>query len=261
MIYYFSATGNTAWVARQLSEATGERLVNIAQRSDDDSPLELAPDERLGFCFPVHGWLPPVIVRRFVRHLSLNARGHYVYMVCTAGDTIGEAAEVFSSDLAHVGIALDAAFSVLMPNTYVGLPFMDIDRPDLQATKKRQAEADLKVYISDIVERRNGGRPLARGHWPRVNTRILGHAFTRRLITDRPFHVDSARCVKCGICADVCPVGDIQGGLGYEPQWLHNDSCLTCFACYHHCPHHAIAYGNRTRHKGQYFYNRPTRQK
>jgi NAD-dependent dihydropyrimidine dehydrogenase PreA subunit len=261
MICYFSATGNTAWVARQLADATGETLVDIAKHPDGTLPQALAEDERLGFCFPVHGWLPPTIVRHFVRQLKVSGVGHYIYMVCTAGDTIGETADVFAKDLASVHLHFDAAFSVIMPNTYVGLPFMDVDSAELQATKKQQATADLKRHITDIVNRRAGVRHTTPGRWPRINTRVLGSFFGSLLTTDKPFHVDSSRCVKCGICADVCPVANIRGGLGYEPQWLHNGRCLTCFACYHHCPHHAIAYGNRTRHKGQYFFNRINNKK
>ena len=90
----------------------------------------------------------------------------------------------------------------------------------------------------------------------RINSRIIGAYFVNQLVTDKPFHVKSERCVKCGICADVCPMNDITGGLGYEPVWKHNNSCVTCFSCYHHCPHHAIEFGRQTQKKGQYFYKK-----
>ncbi len=248
-------------MARQLADATGEPLVSMADHRDGTFGHELRDDERIGICFPVHGWRPPRLVRDFVRHLSLMADGHYVYAVCTAGDTIGETIDILERDLAEAGLHLDAAFSVIMPNTYVGLPFMDVDGHELESRKKAQATEDLRRFVPDIVARRQGVRQLTPGRWPRINSRLLGAAFVGRLITDKPFRVDSARCVKCGICADVCPVGDIRGGLGFEPEWLHTGECLTCFACYHHCPHHAIDYGNRTAHKGQYFYKRLHQQR
>lgn len=262
MIYYFSATGNTLWVAEQLAQATGERLCNIAEIIAQDAqrlPL-LEPDERLGFCFPVHGWRPPVLVRRFVSRLRVEAQGHYTYAVCTAGDTLGEAMRIFEHDLMQQGIGLDATHSVIMPNTYVGLPMMDVDRSSQEQHKLAAARTKLQGIVASVVARRHERPALDVGRWPRINSRIIGQLFVDRLITDRPFHVDSTRCVKCGICAGVCPVGDISGGMGQEPTWHHDDSCLTCFACYHHCPHHAIEYGGRTRRKGQYFF-RHLRQK
>jgi len=58
------------------------------------------------------------------------------------------------------------------------------------------------------------------------------------------------------LCAEVVPAADIEGGKGQEPTWKHNGSCLTCFACYHHCPQHAIEFGRQTKKKGQYWYGR-----
>ena len=89
----------------------------------------------------------------------------------------------------------------------------------------------------------------------RALTRIIRDEGSQKvLITDKRFHVEKDKCVKCGICANVCPVGDIKGGHGEYPEWLHHKDCLTCFTCYHHCPHHAIEFGHQTQKKGQYFY-------
>ena len=231
MIFFFSATGNTAWAAKQLGFYTSDRLINIAKNSTGPFTAQLEPGEDIGFCFPIHGWRPPRIVVDFVKQLVNDATGHYVYALCTAGDTVGEAMDIFRHELSEKGITLDAAFSLLMPESYVGLPFMDVDKKEREKAKQDKAAEDLKGFV-------------------------LGAAFYRWLITDKPFHVVSDRCVKCGICASVCPVHDIDGGLGKEPRWLHNGQCLTCFACYHHCPHHAIEFGNRTKHKGQYFFGR-----
>ena len=258
MIFYFSGTGNTKWAACRLAEATGETLVCMSEHRAGPVVCDLKPGERVGFCFPVHGWRPPQPVRRFVERLCLQAAaGHYVYALCTAGDTIGETMRLFEADLRARGIGLDAVFSLLMPESYVGLPFMDVDTAANEKRKQQEAAARLKAYTADIVARRSSRPRLDVGRWPRVNSRLLGSFFVHCLITDGPFRVDSSRCVKCGICVDVCPVGDVVGGLGHEPRWRHDGSCLTCFACYHHCPHHAIEYGRRTRHKGQYFFGRP----
>ena len=84
MIFYFSATGNTLWAAQQLSEKTGERLVFIPDAMEGQCHYTLATGERIGFCFPVHAWRPPVLVRRFIERLSFtNAEGHYCFALCT----------------------------------------------------------------------------------------------------------------------------------------------------------------------------------
>ena len=116
MIFYFSATGNTLWAARQISQATGEQLVPI---TDDTHPVNitLSEGELLGFCFPVHCWRPPLIVRRFISRLVVeNLSQHYVFALCTAGDTVGEAIDIFRNDLSQRSIPLHAVGSLLRPN-------------------------------------------------------------------------------------------------------------------------------------------------
>ena len=254
MIFYLSGTGNTRWAASVIAEHTGEELIDITKAGDRQTPYTLAEGERIGFCFPVHGWRPPVIFRAFVKHLRFtNPQGHYCYALCTAGDDIGETIKILKKDLDAVGLKLDSAFSLIMPESYVGLPFMDVDTPEKEKMKKEKAAADLARHVKTITERERGVEELATGRWPRINSRLLGGVFTSCLITDKPFRVTADKCIGCGICAASCPTGNIEM-TGGRPQWKHDGTCLTCFSCYHHCPNHAIEYGRRTKNKGQYFF-------
>ena len=247
-----------------MAAATGDCLVNIAeemlaaetaQASDPQFTYTLAQDERIGFFFPVHGWRPPRLVLDFLDRLHLtNADSHYAYVVCTAGDNVGEAVSIFEKRLQTMGIKIDSAISLIMPESYVGLPFMDVDTPAKEQCKKMEADNKLTRFIADIMECRSGVRDITIGHWPRINSRLIGSVFVKKLVTDRPFHVVADRCLHCGKCASVCPVANIHFEKGGEPSWLHNGKCLSCFACYHHCPTHAIEYGGRTKKKGQYYY-------
>lgn len=258
MLLYFSATGNTRWAAEQIVATTRDRMMPMTDDGDGgEVEITLDDGERLGFCFPVHGWRPPLLVRRFISRLKVNnLDGHYVYALCTAGDTIGETLDILASCLEERGIRLDAASSLLMPESYVGLPFMDVDTAEREEEKIETSQIRLSRMIDDIMHCRAFRSAPDIGRWPRINSRVIGAFFEKRLITDRPFHVDASRCISCGLCAAACPVGDIKGGKGCMPQWQHNGRCLTCFACYHHCPVHAIEFGSRTKHKGQYFFGR-----
>ena len=280
MIFYFSGTGNTKWAASRLAAATHDNLIPIApyMRADDTKhdmtePFTLQEDERLGFVFPVHGWRVPRLVREFIANLKIQraentedgkkeeTRRPFAYCVCTAGDSIGltieNLNEVISSNpsLAALGIAaVDSSYSLIMPESYVGLPFMDVDPKEREIRKKEEAAQELAVVCEEIFNRKQGVNRLVKGPIPWFFTKVVGGFFEKVLITDKRFHVEKDRCVKCGICANVCPVGDIKGGHGSYPEWLHHKDCLTCFTCYHHCPHHAIEFGKQTQKKGQYFF-------
>jgi NAD-dependent dihydropyrimidine dehydrogenase PreA subunit len=261
MIFYFSGTGNTKWAASKTAEALGDQLIDIAatlKHADGGSTFcyELKDDEPIGFFFPVHGWRPPLIVKEFVSRLRLNQADRFCYVVCTAGDNVGEAVDILEKDLAAVGITVHSAISLIMPESYVGLPFMDVDKPEKEAKKKREADEKLSRFIEDIRQRRHGVRDILIGNWPRINSRLIGDVFIRWIIKDTPFRVDPERCIGCGLCTRNCPVGDMAMDENKHPVWLHNGKCLSCFACYHHCPTRAIEYGGRTKGKGQYYFEK-----
>ena len=261
MIFYFSGTGNTKWAASKTAAALDDQLIDIAatlKHADSDSTFsyELKDDEPVGFFFPVHGWRPPLIVKEFVHRLRINQAGNYCYVVCTAGDNVGEAVDILEKDLAEVGIKVHSAISLIMPESYVGLPFMDVDKPEKEAKKKREADEKLSKFIDDIRQRRHGIRDILIGNWPRINSRLIGDVFIRWIIKDTPFRVDPNRCISCGLCVNNCPVNDMAMDENKHPAWLHNGKCLSCFACYHHCPTRAIEYGGRTKGKGQYYFEK-----
>ena len=286
MIFYFSGTGNTKWAASKLAAATREDLISIApyMRADDSShnlaePFILKENERLGFVFPVHGWRVPKLVREFICKMKIQREPSdasaenkakaddclknrpFAYCVCTAGDSIGltieNLNEVISQNpsLQALGITeVSSSYSLIMPESYIGLPFMDVDPKEREIRKKKNAAQELAVVCEEIFDRKEGINRLVKGPIPWFFTKVVGGFFENVLITDKRFHVEKDRCVKCGICANVCPVGDIKGGHGEYPVWLHHKDCLTCFTCYHHCPHHAIEFGNQTQKKGQYYF-------
>ena len=185
----------------------------------------------------------------------------FAFCVCTAGDSIGltieNLNEVISQNpsLQALGITkVSSSYSLIMPESYVGLPFMDVDTKKKEIWKKSKSAQELAVICEEIFDRKEGVSRLVKGPIPWFFTKVVGGFFDNVLITDKRFHVEKDKCVKCGICANVCPVGDIKGGHGEYPEWLHHKDCLTCFTCYHHCPHHAIEFGKQTQKKGQYYF-------
>jgi ferredoxin len=64
-------------------------------------------------------------------------------------------------------------------------------------------------------------------------------------ITDADFHQklfifdpEPGKCKKCGICVDLCPVGNIQMVEGEYPK--HGLKCEYCLRCVSFCPRQAM---------------------
>ena len=254
MIFYFSGTGNTRWAAEQLAQKTQERLLFIPEELKGDCHYTLQEGERIGFCFPTHGWQPPHIVRTFIRRLSIDRTdGHYCYALTTCGDSIGKAMDILARDLARKYIILDSAFSLVMPESYVCLPFMYTDSLRKERYKITNAERHLKTYAELIERRERQHFYLEKGPVPWLMSHVVGGYFNRFMVSDKKFEVDATACLHCGMCQKVCPTGDLVFTDGL-PTWRHDGSCTSCLACYHHCPEHAINYGYITRSRGQYYF-------
>lgn len=255
MIFYFTGTGNTRWAAQQLAEATNDELLFIPDElSKGDLHYTLKDGERLGFCFPTHGWQPPRIVREFIRKAtftfqtsSVSPQTSYIYALTTCGDNMGYAMRIFDKELAQKGSHTDARFAIVMPESNVCFSFLHLDT-DEKALRKVNAARQRMTHICQVVtERQRNVEELVKGAIPFTYTYVIGGYYNKHLITDKHFWVDAEACIQCGLCTKLCPVDDIKGT---PPVWQHNGRCTNCLACYHHCPHHAIHWGDMQR--GQY---------
>ena len=90
-IYYFSGTGNSLAVARDIAEKNNGKLIPIASVMDKD---RISPDsDVIGIIFPVYFALfggIPLIVERFIRKLE-NINSKYIFAVCTYANGTGSA--------------------------------------------------------------------------------------------------------------------------------------------------------------------------
>lgn len=251
MIFYFSGTGNSKWIAEQLSGLLHEKLVFIPQAMRDSAmDYHVSGDERVGFVFPVYSWGPPPIVLRFIERLTLRSdkKNPYLYFVCSCGDDIGLTKQVFRDAIAAKGWSCVAGFSVSMPNNYVLLPGFDVDSKEVEARKLKEA-VPWAAEIGRLIEKRVTVFLYEEGRFPFIKTKIINPLFTKWGISAEKFHATDA-CVACKRCEKACPMNNVVMA-GWKPVWGTN--CTSCLACYHVCPQQAVHYGKATKKKGRYF--------
>lgn len=256
MIAYFSGTGSTRLVAMMLSELLDHDTVIFMPHVRPDG---ISPDmtgSSFGIVVPVYAWGIPPIVIDWIRNLSesfvksLTDRRVTVWCVLTCGDETGMAHVMLKNALRKKGLKADAIWSVQTPNVYVLLPGFDVDAPEVSAAK---IEA-IRPRIDEIAEilRTPGAlsvEDVHTGPMARLKTAIVYPLFRRWGIHTSRWHSDN-KCIGCGRCTKVCPVGNVALKNG-NPEW--GERCTSCLACYHVCPVHSVAYGDKTARKGQFF--------
>jgi ferredoxin len=52
------------------------------------------------------------------------------------------------------------------------------------------------------------------------------------------FHIIKNKCIKCGLCIDICPVKNISSSNGYPV--FDGKKCQLCMKCISYCPSKSI---------------------
>ena len=249
MIYYFSGTGNSKWIAQQLASSLDDKTTFIPSVLNILS-FSLSENEKIGFVFPIYSWGVPPIVLQFIEQLSDGVfKNRYLYFVCTCGDETGLAPQQFVKVIETKKWECAAGFSVIMPNNYVLLPGFDVDTDEVKQKKLVEAPQRVKE-ISRLILQSYKGDDCFEGSLACLKTKLIYPLFVRWGISPRKFY-STELCNGCHRCEKACPTNNISI-VDKRPRW--GSQCTSCLVCFHICPMRAIGYGSATKNKGRYYH-------
>lgn len=244
MVLYYSATGNSAHVARRIAASAGLPMLNLLEklRTGDHTPLE--SDGPWVIVAPTYAWQLPHIVRDWLLATPLQG-SRDIYFVLTCGDSIGAASITLQQLAAQMHMKYRGTAGITMPENYIAL----FQAPDLEEARVilRDARGNIRRTAQTIAER----KPLREAPPHAIDKFLSGpinRFFYNHVITAKKFHTTDA-CTGCGHCADVCPMNNITLTDG-KPVW--SSSCTHCMACMCTCPTHAVEYGRASSKKVRY---------
>lgn len=137
MIFYFTGTGNSLYVAKELDE----EIISIPQVIKQER-LEFAADS-IGIVCPVYGHEMPGMVKEFIRGALFDTG--YLFVILTYGAHHGGAAEIADRFIQSVGKKADYITSIEMVDNF--LPAFDMNE---QMTKDKQVEKHLDQIRADV---------------------------------------------------------------------------------------------------------------
>jgi ferredoxin len=227
IIFYFTSTGNSLAVAKRIGGERGT-LISIPQIIDGKT-LEYR-DDVIGLVFPIYGFYLPKMCREFLARAKFSA--DYIFAVGTYGNKPGACMRNVQKYAAEHEIRIDYAESLLMVDNY--LPGYDV-ADQVALLPEKNTDANLSRIITDINARKHLAA-VATPAWRFMTAAIqAGEKFFMN-DTQAQSYIVNDQCNVCGICAKVCPAGNIS----VTDKVKFGDRCDWCLGCVHLCPRNAI---------------------
>ncbi|MCK4481119.1 MAG: EFR1 family ferrodoxin [Candidatus Lokiarchaeota archaeon] len=266
-IYYFSGTGNSLYVARELKKRIPDlRLIPIVallnERTKERNKSIKSIAETIGFVFPCHGLTIPIPVKKFLKYLDLTS-SEYLFAIATRGGSIFHGFSAIDKILNKQGKKLDASIVINMGMNDPKLKSFSVPTSEDLKEIELRVQEKLDIIQNCIINHKSyhdSTSGVTFSHFSPFNY-ILERLvpFTVHHVAPKVkkyFYADS-KCTGCGTCEKVCLSRKITMA-NERPIWQNNIECYMCYTCLNYCPAQSIQIYSKfymksfTEEKGRY---------
>lgn len=248
MIFYFTGTGNSKYIADKLAACLDQKTIDMGKSLNDNVfTYDCSNESYIGFVFPTYGWSVPGIVKEFIVNMELDniPDDAYVFAVNNCGNSEGRVLYDLNKLLMDKNIKLNYCRSLVFPDNYIVM-FNPIEEEEKNSVL-RSANIRLANVINNILRRKNS-LYIKKGIML-LPYKLINIIFTKLLNGTSKFAVKD-NCTGCGLCSQICNSKAIEM-QNNKPVWIKK-TCVHCLACLNRCPAEAIEYGAKTEGKARY---------
>ena len=213
IIAHFSPTGGTKKVADAIAAGFQTPVVEM-DLTKADSAVTLGENDALMAVLPVYaGRVPQISLERLA---ALKGNGQKAVAVVVYGNREYDDALLETKD------ALEAnGFRVIAAAAFIAEH--SIARSIAAGRPDAEDEALCRQFAADVMAKADDAVPV----------QVPGNSPYKELKPSAFHPAASESCVKCGVCAQQCPVGAIPLD---DPAQTLNDLCINCMRCVEACP-------------------------
>ncbi len=234
LVVYFSATGNTAKIAKVIEDeftklGAAVTTADITAHADRQPKIDLEPYQAAVFGAPIHSRRAPRVVREWLR--TLDGQGKKCSMFFTYGGF-----GVHPTHYSTGQILKEQNFVVVSSAEFLGAHTFNIG--GWKAVEDRPNELDFeaaKEYVALTCKRFTGedSRILGEMEKTEYTDEQLDSAESLRfmVLTRLPTRAGEA-CSMCLACEESCPTGAMEAESGEADK----EKCIACLACVANCP-------------------------
>lgn len=250
MVLYFSATGNTEFIAQELAKRLDDECVNLLPRVKEGNRDALSSEKPYVICAPVYVCEMPRFMAKYLKELELRGNRE-VYFIFTSGGYCGISGVLAKRIIKKKKMIYRGHAEFKMPRNYVA----NDAYPMLEKEEVEKRILDCCDQLEKVAENIQKGEKLTARHVFLFETLItvpFNPVWCKYKLTAKDFYTTDA-CVDCGKCEKLCPLNNITI-TDQKPVW--GDACTHCMACIGNCPKGAIEYGEITRGKARYTFKK-----
>jgi len=250
--YYFSGTGNTAFVACEFQDNYKKKGISIDlfQIEKIETVTSQGKYDFLMIGFPTYAFYPPQMVIDFVKKLP-EVKDKPVILFGTAGGSAGASFVVLEKILKKKNYNIISNFVYIMPDNVYFMFGKDVAKDEhndlLITSTKEKIKQDTEIIIS------GKSKFIRCGFFLRVISRVVKFFFNIGQKNTKRWFWDKKECNLCGLCAKSCPTKNIT--IKKEKgRVVFGNNCVFCTRCYNFCPRKAIHYKsiNKTKNFKRY---------